>query len=121
LLIGITNDTHEIRGIVDPENRIKQIEIVLRKYTDAQVDFVRIRAVPYDDSCVTRPCLIVVVGQTEAPIGVRQKDNTYSFPLRVGPGTERVSREEIWAKKAHMKGTSFSFAAELEAWVADVV
>jgi hypothetical protein len=93
---------------------------VLRKHTDPDVDFVRVRAVSIADAGETKTCVIVVVGQTAVPVGVRQRNNYYSYPLRVGPGLERVSREQIWARKAHMKGTTFSFAAELAVWVSDV-
>lgn len=120
LLIGVTNDTHTIVGVADPENRIKQIERVLRKYTDPQADFVRVRAVSLDDAGVTKTCVVIVVGQTEVPIGVRQRNNNYSYPLRVGPGIERVSRERIAVAKTYIKGTAFAFAAELEAWICDV-
>ena len=118
LIIGVTNDTHEIVGVDKPENRIKKIEAVLRNYTDAQVDFVRIRAVPF--AGVARPCIIIVVGKTKMPVGVRQLNNSYSYPLRVGPGIERVSRKQISATKAFMKGTEFTFASELAEWVSDV-
>jgi hypothetical protein len=120
MIIGVTNDTHAIVGVRDPENRIKQIETVLRKHTDADVDFVRVREVSVDDAGEMKTCVIIVIGQTAVPVGVRQRNNYYSYPLRVGPGFERVSREQIWARKAHMKGTTFSFAAELAAWVSDV-
>ncbi|HVF58655.1 MAG TPA: ATP-binding protein [Thermoanaerobaculia bacterium] len=120
LIIGVTNDTHEIVGVDKPENRIKKIEAVIRKYADAPiVDFARVRAVPF--AGVTRPCIIIVVGRTDTPIGVRQPNNNYSYPLRVGSGKERVSQKQISATKAHMKGTEFKFASELEAWVSDVV
>lgn len=118
LIIGVTNHTHSIVGVAKPEDRIKNIEAALRKYTDAQVDFVRIRAVPFDG--VARPCIIIVVGKTKTPVGVRQLNNSYSYPLRVGPGIERVSQKQIWATKDFMKGTEFKFASELEAWVSDV-
>ena len=119
LIIGVTNYTHSIVGVDKPEDRIKKIEAVLRKYTDVQVDFVRIRSVPFDG--VARPCIIIVVGKTKTPVGVRQLNNSYSYPLRVGPGIERVSQKQIWATKDFMKGTEFKFASELEAWVSDVV
>ncbi len=119
LIIGITDGKHEIIGVDKPEDRIKKIETVLRKYTDAQVDFTRIRAVPF--AGVARPCIIIVVGKTDMPVGVRQLNNSYSFPLRVGPGIERVSQKQISATKASMKGTEFTFAWELEAWISDVV
>jgi hypothetical protein len=118
LIIGVTNNTHEIVGVDDPENRIKQIENVIRRYTDATVvDFVRIRAVPFDG--VAKPCIIIVVGKTDTPIGVCQERNRYSYPLRVGPGKENVSQKKIWATKNFTKGPEFKFAAELEAWVSD--
>jgi hypothetical protein len=120
LLIGITNSTHEIRGVDDAENRIKHIETVLRKYIEPQVDFVRTRTVPIEGGLTPPPCIVIVVGQTDVPIGVRQKNNSYSYPLRVGSGIERVSREQIMATKAHMKGTIFHFASELAMWVSDV-
>jgi schlafen family protein len=120
LIIGITNDAHAIVGVDRPENRIKNIEDVLRRYTDAQAGFVRIRAVPFDNAGTTRNCIIVVVGKTTVPIGVRQLNGSYSYPLRVGPGLERVSREQISRTKAHMMGTDFTFASELAAWVSDV-
>jgi schlafen family protein len=120
LIIGVTNHTHEIVGVDKTENRIKKIEGIIRKYTDAQVvDFVRIRAVPFDG--VARPCIIIVVGKTEMPLGVCQLNGSYSYPLRVGPGKERVAQKQISATKAFMKGTEFKFASELEAWVSDVV
>lgn len=118
LIIGVTNDTHEIIGVDRPENRIKKIEAVLRNYTDAQVDFVRVRAVPF--AGVARPCIIIVVGKAEMPVGVRQLNLSYSYPLRVGPGIERVSRKQISATKSFMKGTEFTFASELAEWVSDI-
>jgi hypothetical protein len=120
LIIGVTNNTHEIIGVDKAENRVKKIERVIRDYTDAPpvVDFVRIRAVPFDG--VTMPCIIIVVGKTELPVGVRQLNDTYSYPLRVGPGIERVSQKQIRATKDFMKGTEFKFASELEAWISDV-
>jgi hypothetical protein len=120
IIIGVTNGTHKIVGVDKPENRIKNIEAMIRKHTDAPVvNFVRIRAVPF--AGVTRPCIIIVVGKTDIPIGVRQLNGNYSYPLRVGSGKERVSQKQISETKAYMKGAEFKFASELEAWVSDIV
>ena len=121
MLIGVANDTHEIVGVNKPENRIKRIETVVRKYIDVKVDFVRTRAVSFDGAGVPRTCLIIVVGRTEHPVGVRQTKDSYTYPLRVGPGLERVSREQIQATKVGVKGVSFSFASELAEWIGNVV
>jgi Putative DNA-binding domain len=107
LLIGVTNMTHEIVGVPDPENKIKEIESALRRYTDAQGDVVHIRAVPFEVAGSPRPpCLIVVVGRTEAPVGVRQVNSSYTFPLRVG--LDRASRSSDPARLSHKRSQDSS-------------
>jgi Putative DNA-binding domain len=114
LILGITNTTHSIVGISDAENRLKHLETTLRSRIDTSTDFVRARAVPVG----ARTCIIIVVGQTADPVGVKQVNNTYTYPVRVGPGIERLSRSDVYRRKPHhLKGTSFEFAAELAAWV----
>jgi len=113
LIIGVTDRTREVVGITDVENRAKHVESVLRSHIDYAADFFRVRTVPLSGTT----CLVIVVGQTPQPVGVRQVNNNYSYPLRVGPGIERVSRSAISARKPYMKGTSFAFAAELASWV----
>jgi hypothetical protein len=117
LLIGIADDTHAIVGVDDAENRIKHMHSVLRARIDCPADFIRVRAVQLPVSSALLSCLIVVVGRTSVPVGVRQVNDSYSYPLRVGPGIGRVSRNEVATTKAHMKGTSFAFAADLATWV----
>lgn len=120
LIIGITNRTREIVGVSEPETRIKGLETALRNFTDSDVNYVRIRALPLCEGGATRTCIIIVVGKADRAIGVRQKNSSYSYPLRIGSGMDRVSREQISAAKAHVKGVEFSFVSELAAWVADV-
>lgn len=113
LILGITN-TRSIVGVSDAENRLKHLETTLRSRIDTSTDFVRARAVPVE----TRTCIIIVVGQTKDAVGVKQVNNTYAYPVRVGPGIERLSRSDVYRRKPHhLKGTSFEFAAELAAWV----
>jgi Putative DNA-binding domain len=93
LIIGVTNDTHEIVGVDKPENRIKKIEAVIRKYTDALVvDFVRIRAVFF--AGVTRPCIIIVVGEN------RHTDWCTSAKQQLFLPASRGSRERTCVAKA---------------------
>lgn len=117
LIIGVADKTHTIVGVRDPESRIKHILRMLNTYADAEADFVKVRAVNVGQAGVKRICVIIVVGETDSPVGVRQKDKSYAYPLRVGPGIDRVSRAALLNRKAHKKGTSFAFTRELNEWV----
>jgi hypothetical protein len=113
LIIGVTDSAHVVVGVPDTENRLKHIESVLQALLDCPADFYRARTVRLDSAT----CIVIVIGETARPVGVRQVNNSYTYPKRVGPGIERLSRSDVYARKLHAKGTSFAFAAELATWV----
>ena len=119
MLIGITNEAHDIVGVSDAEDKLKHIELVLQNHLDTHANFVRARALPLDTAS-TKSSLVVVVGQTDLPVGVLQEDGGVIYPIRVGPGTERMPREKISKRKQFFKGPSFSFVSELAEWVSDI-
>lgn len=117
LLIGIRDQSHQIIGVDDVENRIKHMEEMIRNRTDCSSDYFRVRAVQVSTPTAPVMCIVVVVGRTTVPVGVRQTNNSYTYPVRVGPGIERVAYKALLPSKDHMKGTTYEFAAELATWV----
>jgi hypothetical protein len=113
ILVGINNSDHRVVGVDDIENRLKHLEEIRRTHVETEAAFVRMRSV----TVAGRACIVIIVGQTAEPVAVKQLNGSYSYPLRVGPGIQRVSRDEISSSKQHLKGVSFAFVSELAAWV----
>lgn len=117
LIIGVS-DSRSVVGVTDVENRVKHIANMIRTQTDLREDVIRVHALDVEVIAGDiRTCLVIVVGRTIAPVGVRQRNGHFSYPRRVGAGVERVSRDDIAAEKALTTKPAFAFLAELVTWV----
>jgi hypothetical protein len=115
LIIGVS-DLRCVVGVTDVENRVKHVANIIRTQTDLREDIIRVHALDVDVGNDVLTCLVVVVGRTTTPVGVRQRNGHYSYPRRVGAGVERVSREDLAVEKAAITTPAFAFLGELVRW-----
>jgi predicted HTH transcriptional regulator len=120
LVVGVT-DKREIVGIGsghELENRLKFASDVLAAHLDYPRNITRLRQVAVKGKDGTdKVCLVVVVAQACEPVGVRDGAGRYTFPVRRETGLTRVSREEIFNPKMHIKSDSYEFLRELYQFV----
>lgn len=120
LIVGVT-DNREVVGIgggKDLENRLKDAADALAKHLEYPREIFRLREilVPGKNG-EDKSCLAVVVAQACEPVGVNDGAGHYSYPVRRETGLTRVSREEIFKPKMHMKSENYDFLRELYRFV----
>ena len=120
LVVGVT-DKREVVGIGsghELENRLKFASDVLAKHLDYPRDIFRLRQIVVQDKDgADKVCLVVVVAQACEPVGVNDGAGRYTYPVRRETGLTRVSRDEIFGPKRHMKSDNYDFLRELYQFV----
>ena len=104
IIIGITDRIpRKIVGLSNLEHKTKSLESIIKKFIDYKKDFVSFKELLIQNhDNVTKSCLILIIHQTKKTLGVLHLDNKYSFPIRVGGGTEKVGRESIKMQKSSL-------------------
>jgi hypothetical protein len=120
LVIGVT-DKREIVGIGsgrELENRLKFTSDVLSKHVEYSREIVRPRQIVLPDKDGNpKVCLVVVIADACEPVGVRDEQGRYTYPIRRESGLTRVSREEVFEPKMHRKNDNYDFLRELYQFV----
>jgi hypothetical protein len=123
LIVGVSNQ-REVMGIAeaerDREDRIKTAH-------DALVDHLEYPRVIYhlqqvlipDGDGADKLCLIVVVARACGPVGVKDGEGRYTYPVRHGTGTAKGNPEQLRAARMHDKNDQFNFLADLTQFVRD--
>jgi hypothetical protein len=62
-------------------------------------------------------CLIVAVADACEPVGVYDGQGHYTYPIRRETGLTRVSRQEVFDPKRHIKSDDYRFLRELYQFV----
>jgi hypothetical protein len=120
LVIGVTDQ----RGVVgiggDVESRLKFASDVLARHLEYDRNIVTFHQVEVSDNAdVKKLCLVVIVAKACGPVGVRQLDGSYSYPIRRETGITRESRLDIANPKTHLKSDSYEFLDALKQFVRD--
>ena len=104
IIIGITDRIpRKIVGLSNLEHKTKSLESAIKKFIDYKKDFVSFKELLIQDhDNVAKSCLILIIHQTKKTLGVLHPDNKYSFPIRIGGGTEKVGRESIKMQKVSL-------------------
>lgn len=120
LVIGV-NDRRQIVGLGgssrDIENWLKATSDTLARHLHYDRDVALLKQIVIQISQREAICLLAVVKQTSAPVGVRDSQGRYSYPIRRETGIERVSASNIAARKAGLKSDNHDFIIELEMFV----
>ena len=120
LVVGVT-DTREIIGIGDGrdlENRLKFANEVLSKHLEYGRDIFRFRQIIVKGKDgLDKICLCIVIAQACEPVAVHDGAGHYTYPVRRETGLARVSRDEIFGPKSHIKSDSYEFLSELYQFV----
>ena len=120
LIVGIT-DKREIVGIGgghELENRLKFASDVLAAHLEYPRTITRLQqVVVHDKHGSDKVCLLVVIAQACEPVGVNDGAGRYTYPIRRETGLTRVSRDEIFNPKRHMKSDNYDFLGELYRFV----
>jgi len=120
LIVGV-NDRREIVGIGtgrDLENRLKVAKDVLAGFVKYRRDIVSFRQVPMGAQRDVI-CLVVVISQAIAPVGVSDGQGRFSYPVRRETGIERVDEDKTPSSKLHLKSESREFLTDLRQFVRD--
>ncbi len=122
IIIGIANDTREIVGVPDLENKIKNIsEVIIRWIEYPQIEGIfHLQPVPYCADATGQTCLIVAIAQTEEVTSVRGLSGEYYYPDRNETGVTYPDKRVLVTRKTHLKaGDNFGFMRDLEQFVYD--
>jgi hypothetical protein len=122
LVIGVS-DQREIVGLGnssrDLENRLKTASDVIAKHVEYDRDIVSFHHLPVPVEDEDQVCLVVIVAQACNAVGVRDGQERYTYPVRHETGIERMSRDDIFRRKAGLKSDNHDFMRELKQFVVD--
>ncbi len=84
VIIGVTNDTWEVVGVADLENRMKSISQGIQRWLDylKKDTIFHLQPVPFEKKENVLMCLVVAVAQTENVVSVRGLSGEYFYPYR---------------------------------------
>lgn len=121
IILGITDKIpREITGIEDIENRKKSVKTTLQKYINVSKDFTMLKEILIKDAeGMDRNCLVCAIAQTKDPIEVRGLNKSYSYPIRLGPGLDKVDKLKIQQAKKSISQDNYDFILNLQKFVLD--
>lgn len=122
IIIGITNDTRDIVGVSDLENRMKSTSDVIKRWIDyPRKDLIfHLQPVPFDQAGKVIVCLVVAIAQTSEVVRVKGESDEYYYPDRNQTGISYPQPRELETRKMHLKaGDNFGFIKELNAFIQD--
>ena len=119
IILGVTDEIpREITGIEDLENRRKSIKGTLQKYINVPKSFTVLKEVLIKDTeGIDRHCLVLAIAQAKDPIEVRGLNKSYSYPIRLGPGFEKVDKLKIQQAKKSISQDNYDFILNLREFV----
>jgi hypothetical protein len=123
LIVGVS-DQREVMGIAeaerDKEDRIKTAHDALVEHFQYPRVIYRLQQVLIPDRHgAEKLCLIVVVARACGPVGVRDGEGRYTYPVRNGTGTAKGDPEKLHAARRHDKNDHCNFLTELKQFVRD--
>lgn len=92
LIIGISDAPREVKGLIDVEDKLKTIDSVIREKTNYKENLTE--SIPIkvpDEKGIDRECIVIVIKQSERPVGVKVKGGGYEFMIR--NNTECISTD----------------------------
>ncbi len=118
IIIGITNKLpRKIVGVEDLENKMKSINITIKNFTNENEFFKTKELSLENENRIRCSCLMIFIAQTKKVIEIKQRNNVYSYPIRVETGLERLSYSEIQSKKKDIENDNFNFLKNLKVFV----
>jgi predicted HTH transcriptional regulator len=111
IFIGIGDKIpRKTMGVSDLENKLQSINMILNKWIEYQEDFYSIEEIILKDSDgIKKRCIAVIIAQTGDPVGVKNKNGFYSYPVRLETGLYRENLSRIKKKKKAVINTNFNF------------
>jgi hypothetical protein len=114
ILIGVTDkQPRKIVGVKNPEERIKYLAEVIRKFCIYPRQFTTLHLVSMRSQSGTALCIVVAVAQTKRAVPVVDSRGKYSYPVRSQTGITRVDRESIELSKKEVLKDNYNFISEL--------
>lgn len=112
LVIGVTNRApRQIRGVPDPEIRIRTIDDTIRRCSNLELSDFHIIPVSFPTS--GEVCLVVAIAKTKKVAEVRDERGAYSYPIRLHNQTARTSKDNVERTKHELTENDWGFVAEL--------
>lgn len=111
IFIGITDKIpRKILGVSNLESKLQSINLILNKWIDYQKDFFNLEEIILKDSNgIEKRCIAVIVAQTRDPIGVKNFNGYYSYPVRLETGLYRENFSGLIKKKKIVTTINFNF------------
>ena len=123
LLVGIRNDK-TIVGVGDTErdreNRVKTLNDTLAKLIQYPRQIWRAHQLLANGTDgKEKLCLVVIVLRACEPVGVKDTNGSYTYPVRQGTGITRENPEKLRVSRIHDKNDNFDFLERLRQFVRD--
>jgi len=123
LLVGIRNDK-TIAGVGDTErdreNRVKTLNDALAELIQYPRQIWRVHQLLANGTDgKEKLCLVVIVARACEPVGVKNTNGSYSYPVRHGTGITREDPGKLREARIHDKNDNFDFLERLRQFVRD--
>jgi predicted HTH transcriptional regulator len=123
LLVGIRNDK-TIAGVGDTErdreNRVKTLNDALAELIRYPRQIWKVHQLLANGTDGNEKlCLVVIVAKACEPVGVKNANGSYTYPVRHGTGIIREDPEKLREARIHDKNDSFAFLERLRQFVRD--
>ena len=111
IFIGITDKMpRKIIGASNLESKLQSINLIINKWIENHEDFFNIEEIILKDSYgIEKRGIAVIIAQTGEPVGVKNYDGFYSYPVRLETGLYRENFSKIKKKKKAVMNTNFNF------------
>jgi len=111
ILIGVTDKIpRKILGVTNLESKLQSINIILKKLIDYQDEFFTVEEIILKDSNgMKKSCIAIIIAQTKDPVGVKNLNHYYSYPVRLETGFDREDFPKIKKKKKPIDFDNFNF------------
>ncbi len=122
IIIGVTDETRDIVGIPDLENKMKFVSGVIQKRINhRRLDqIIHLHPIRFDQDGETATCLVVAVAQTTEVVSVESNSGGPIYPIRDQTGIKYLDQKEIERRKMHLKGEdNYGFVKDLHGYLLD--
>lgn len=115
LIVGISDKIPRIiKGVSDLENKKKHCASSLQKNTNHPLKFCQFQEIKMKDlDNKEKTCLIIIIMQTNDVISVRRINGTFSYPIRLETGLERIDEPTIKRQKEGIEN-NYNFLKDLD-------
>jgi hypothetical protein len=116
LVVGVTDTQRRVVGIDRQrkivEARLKYTRDTISKYLHYSRDITYFHEVLAERT--KPPCLVIAIAQTASPVGVRDRMNRFTYPIRRATGLTRVTEETVHHTKAGVHSDNYDYIQDLD-------